>query len=240
MTRLSASLVILVLSLGAARALRAQARSAGSVELDQRIYTKVYIAVGDALAPPFPIQDVRVLLVSARMDTIRLTTDGAGATTALVPRGQYQLLTIDWVSTGGREYRWSMPVTIGPGMRDIVLTERNAAAPARPAVAERPRPVGPPLQDPRPPTTGSLSAPTVIGARRTFVDSNGVGWEVFEQDFSRAATAGTDLPLPSVLVVLTFDREDETRQLDHFPANWRALPDSALAFWLAKAKRIRP
>lgn len=241
MPRLPSCLATVGACLTIAGALHAQARPAGNVGLDKRIYTKIYIDVGDAAAPPYPIHDVHVLLVPEGSDTLRLTTDGAGATRAFLPRGQYRLITQEWVVAGGRGYKWNMPVTIGAGMHDIVLTEGNAAPAAQPSVAERPGTMTPLAGgEPRRTVAGESNAPLVIEGRRVLVDSTGMRWEVFEQDFSHAAVAGTDLPFPSVTVALMFENGDELRQLDHFPANWRTLPDRALIPWLSKARRIRP
>ena len=223
-----------------AGALEAQALPAGGVGPDKKIYTKIFLFVGDAASPPYPIQDVQVLLVSADNDTVRLRTDGAGATTAYVARGLYHLITLDWVSSASRDYKWNMPVFIAPGMQDIVLTESNAVGKPSPIVAESPGEVG--LQDESVrahPIVGVPSA-SVLGGRRMLTDSTGLAWEVFEEQFLPSAVAHTDLPLPTVQVVLLFNRDNETRELEHFPSNWRALPDSDLAALLLKAERIRP
>lgn len=236
------SLVTFAVLLGVAPAVCAQSVPAGNVSPNKDIYTKIYISVGDAVSPPYPIQDVRVVLVSVGADTIRLTTDGAGAARRFIPRGMYQLLTMDWVTAGGRDYKWNLPVTIAPGMRDIVLTAGNARSAAEPIVAESPGELG--LRQPIAHVDSTLNAnavaPNEINGRRRLIDSNGMSWEVFEERFIPSAVAHTDLPLPTVQVVLLFNREDETRELEHFPANWRALSDSALAVWLAKSTRIRP
>jgi len=237
-----ASLLALAALLGAPDGVRAQSVPAGNVSPNKDIYTKIYISVGDALSPPYPIQGVRLVLVSAGEDTIRLTTDGAGAARRFIPRGMYRLLTMDWVTAGGRDYKWNLPVSIAPGMRDIVLTAGNARRAAEPIVAESPGEVG--LGQPIAPADSTVNinaaAPNEINGRRRLIDSTGMSWEVFEERFIPSAVAHTDLPLPTVQVVLLFNREDETRELEHFPANWRSLSDSALAVWLAKSTRIRP
>ena len=240
MTRFRWSQLTLAMLISSAAALRAQGWPAGSVGFDKTIYAKIYIGVGDALAPPYPIQGVRVLLVSAANDTVRLATDGAGATSTFVPRGVYRLLTLDWVTAGGKDYKWNMPVTIAPGMRDTELTAGNAAPLAQPIVAESPgeiaqwRTVAPVALTP------SASPPAAIAARRRVVDSSGFVWDVFEQHFSRGAVWGTALSLPAVELMLVFNRDEETRQLEHFPANWHSLSNEELTSWLAKATRIRP
>lgn len=241
MTRLRTTLLVLAMSIGSAAALRAQAWPAGSVGSDKSIYTKVYIGVGDALAPPSPIQGVRVLLVSVANDSVQLITDAAGATHAYVPRGEYHLLTLDWVSAGGKDYKWNMPLTVAPGMHDLELTADNAATLPNPVVAENLGDMG--LRSPVATTvtvSGGEAATTVVEAHRRVVDSSGFAWDVFEQRFSRGAVWGTSLRLPSVEVTLVFNRDAETRQLDHFPANWRSLSNEELASWLEKARHIRP
>jgi len=227
-----------VLLICGAPALSAQSRHAGNVGPDKRIFTKIYISVGDAAAPPYPIQSVSVLLISESNDTVRLTTDGAGATTRFVPRGRYRLVTSDWVSTAGMDFKWSMPVDIAPGMRDIVLSESNAFRP-NPIVAESPGELGIP-ETPRGTPTVSANAPTVPGAARMLTDSAGLAWEVFEEHFLESAVAHRYLPLPTNRVVLLFNNDTETRELQTFPANWRSLSNSELAALLAKATRIRP
>jgi hypothetical protein len=192
------------------------------------------------VAPPYPIQGVRVLLVSAANDTVRLATDGAGATSAFVPRGEYRLLTLDWVSAGGKDYKWNLPVTIAPGMRDMELTAQNAAPLAQPTIAESPGEIEPPRTDATTALTPSASAPKALAGRRRVVDSSGFAWDVFEERFSRGAVWGTALALPTVEVMLLFNRDEETRQLDHFPANWRSLSNDELAGLLAAATRTRP
>src|SRR6185437_11271179 len=119
-----------------------QALPAGLVGPDKKIYTKIFVFVGDATSPPLPIQDVRVQLVSAASDTLTLISDGAGATMAFVPRGRYRLMTLDWVTAYGRNYKWSLAVAIAPGMRDIVLDESNAEGEPNPIVAESPGELG--------------------------------------------------------------------------------------------------
>jgi len=240
MTKSFFALMGVALLIGSAGTADAQALPAGLVGPDKRIYTKVFVFVGDAASPPLPIQDVRVLLVSQASDTITMITDGAGASMEFLPRGPYRLMTLDWVTAGGRNYKWSMPVTIAPGMGDIVLDETNAERDANPIVAESPGELG--LSDravaPKRPFRGV--APSRYGTRRIFTDSAGLPWEVFEEHFLPSAVAHRDLPLPDEKVVLLFNNDAETRQLTQFPPNWRSLSDSELATWLAKATRIRP
>ena len=236
--RLAHLSTLAVLLFGGAYSLSAQSRAAGNVGPDKRIFTKIYISVGDAAAPPYPIQSVSVFLISETNDTVRLTTDGAGATTRFVPRGRYRLVTSDWVSTAGRDFKWSMPIVIAPGMRDIVLTESNAFKPA-PIVAESPGELGLP-ETPRGTPAVSANAPTASGAARMVTDSAGLAWEVFEEHFLESAVAHRYLPLPANRVVLLFNSDAETRELQAFPENWRSLPNSELEALLAKATRIRP
>jgi len=234
-------LLVLAMIVGSVAALRAQAWPAGSVGSDKSIYTKVYIGVGDALAPPSPVQGVRVLLVSAANDTVQLTTDAAGATHAYVRRGVYRLLTLDWVSAGGRDYKWNMPLTIAPGMRDLELTADNAATAPNPVVAEKLSDMG--LRGPATTTVAISNGETArswVATHRRIVDDSGFAWDVFEQRFSRGAVWGTSLALPAVELTLVFNRDDQTRQLDHFPANWRSLANDELAALLATARTVRP
>jgi hypothetical protein len=239
MIRSRTLLLALTMSIGSAAPVRAQAWPAGSVGFDKAIYAKVYIGVGDALAPPYPIQGVRVVLVSASSDTVRMTTDAAGAAAAYVPRGRYRLLTLDWVGAGGKDYKWNMPLTVAPGMRDVELDAGNAAPPAEPIVAESPGQIEMPKTEIAVPIPHAKPAAAEAG-RRQLVDSSGFAWEVFEQRFSRGAVFGTALKLPATEVTLVFNRDAETRQLDDFPANWRSLSNEELAAWLAKARRVRP
>jgi hypothetical protein len=239
MMRSRTLLLTLTMSIGSAPPARAQAWPAGSVGFDKAIYAKVYIGVGDALAPPYPIQGVRVMLVSASSDTVRMTTDAAGAAAAYVPRGRYRLLTLDWVGAGGKDYKWNMPLTVAPGMRDIELDADNAAPPAEPIVAESPGQIEMPKSEIAVPIPAAKPAAAETGRRRV-VDSSGFAWDVFEQRFSRGAVFGTALKLPATEVTLVFNRDAETRQLDDFPANWRSLSNDELAAWLAKARRVRP
>jgi len=216
-----------------------QALPAGLVGPDKKIYTKVFVFVGDATLPPYPIQDVHVLLVSPTGDTVRLLTDGAGASTAFVPRGPYRLITLDWVGTGGRDFKWNLPVKIAPGMGDIVLDQSNAMPEASPIVAESPGELG--LPSPavnRTPPVRAV-APYPYGGRRIFHDSDGLPWEVYEESFVESAVAHRELPLPDDKVVLLFNNDAQTRQLSTFPANWRSLSDSDLSLLLAKATRVR-
>jgi hypothetical protein len=239
MIRSRALLLALTMSIGSAALVRAQAWPAGSVGFDKAIYAKVYIGVGDALAPPYPIQGVRVMLVSASSDTVRMTTDAAGAAAAYVKRGRYRLLTLDWVGAGGKDYKWNMPLTVAPGMRDVELDANNASPPAEPIVAESPGEIEMPKSEIVVPIPDAKPAVAEAGRRR-LVDSSGFAWDVFEQRFSRGAVFGTALKLPASEVTLVFNRDAETRQLDDFPANWRSLSNEELAEWLAKARRVRP
>jgi len=210
------------------------------VGLDKTIYAKIYIGVGDAVAPPYPIVGVRVLLVSASKDTVRLTTDAAGATAAFVKRGDYTLVTLDTVRAGGTGYSWVLPMSIHPGMGDFELTADNAAAPPPRIIAESRGDVGARLSSKPAEDTPTAAAPVASKEHKQVVDDSGLGWEVFEQSFSPGAVFGTGLTAPTVQVALVFNRENETRQLDHFPANWASLSNAELAQWLAKARRIRP
>lgn len=229
-----------LLILAQASVLHAQSQRAGNVSLDRTVYAKVYVDVGDALSPPMPIQGIRMLLVSATGDTVHLETDGAGATRAYVPRGKYQLMTLDLVNAAGKYYRWNVPVTVSPGMDEVVLSESNAAKLGAPTVAVSTGEVStsgtgatisvPPPQPP----------PVEYAARRRVVDMSGFVWDVFQQEFSRGAVWGTSLALPKSEVMLVFNRDEETRQLEDFPKNWHSLPNDALAQLLAKAKRVRP
>jgi hypothetical protein len=220
--------------------LQAQGQRAGNVSLDKTVYAKVYVDVGDALAPPMPIQGVRMLLVSAAGDTVHLETDGAGATSAYVPRGKYQLLTLDLVNSAGKYYRWNVPVTVAPGMSEVVLSEGNASRLGSPTFAVSAGEVSTPasgaaitVPPPQPP-------PTEYAARRRVVDMSGFVWDVFQQEFSRGAVWGTSLALPKSELMLVFNRDEETRQLEEFPKNWHSLSNDELAQLLAKAKRVRP
>jgi hypothetical protein len=240
MARAHTLALALLASIGSAPILQAQALPAGSVDLDSRIYAKVYISVGDALAPPYPIQGIPVLLVSASNDTIRLATDGAGATRVYLPRGPYRLLTADMGRAGGKDYRWNIPIIIAPGMRDVVLTAQNSAQLGSPTFAVSSGEVATPstgakiaVPPPKPP-------PVEYAARRRVVDSSGFVWDVFEQEFNRGAVWGTSLALPDSESLLVFNRDEETRQIAQFPKNWHSLPNDELAQLLAKAKRVRP
>lgn len=219
--------------------LHAQAQRAGNVSLDKTVFAKVYVDVGDALAPPMPIQGIHVLLVSAAGDTVHLETDGAGATSAYVPRGKYQLVTLDMVNAAGKSYRWNVPVTVAPGMGEVVLSEGNAAklgstfTVSAGEVSTSGTGATITVPPPEPP-------PTEYAARRRVVDMSGFVWDVFQQDFSRGAVWGTSLALPKSEVLLVFNRDEETRQLAEFPKNWHSLPNDELAQLLAKAKRVRP
>ena len=228
---------IVIATAGAAGA--QQALPAGLVGPDKKIYTKVFVFVGDATLPPYPIQDVHVLLVSPDGDSVALLTDGAGASTAFVPRGRYRLVTLDWVGAGGRNFKWNLPVKIAPGMGDIVLDESNAMRDANPIVAESPGELGLPSEaiTPKPPVRAV--APYPYGSRRIFHDSEGLPWEVFEEEFVQSAVAHRDLPLPDAKVVLLFNNDTQTRELSPFPANWRSLTDTDLSLLLAKATRVR-
>lgn len=227
-----------LLFIGGAHSLFAQSRAAGNVGPDKRIFTKIYISVGDAAAPPYPIQSVSVFLISEADDTVRLTTDGAGATTRFIPRGRYRLTTSDWVSTAGKDFKWSMPIDIAPGMHDIVLTESNAFKPD-PIVAESPGELSL-TETPHATPTVTANAPTIAGATRTVTDSAGLAWQVFEEHFLESAVAYRSLPLPENRVVLLFNNDSETRELASFPANWRSLSNRQLAALLLQATRIRP
>jgi hypothetical protein len=220
--------------------LQAQAQRAGNVSLDKTVYAKVYVDVGDALAPPMPIQGIRVLLVSATGDTVHLETDGAGATSAYVPRGKYQVVTLDLVNAAGKYYRWNVPVTVSPGMAEVVLSEGNAANLGSPTFAVSAGEVSTAtsgetitVPPPKPP-------PVEYAARRRVIDMSGFVWDVFQQEFSRGAVWGTSLTLPKSEVMLVFNRDEETRQLEEFPKNWHSLSNDELAQLLAKAKRVRP
>lgn len=228
------------LLIGATGAVDAQqALPAGLVGPDKKIYTKVFVFVGDATLPPYPIQDVHVLLVSPDGDSVALLTDGAGASTAFVPRGPYRLITLDWVGTGGRTFKWNLPVKIAPGMGDIVLDETNAMPEASPIVAESPGELGLPsgAASPKPPVRAV--APYAYGNRRIFHDADGLPWEVYEEEFVQSAVAHRDLPLPDAKVVLLFNNDTQTRELSPFPVNWRSLSDTDLSLLLAKATRVR-
>lgn len=241
MSRFIPSLTVLAALLGGATASHAQAWPAGSVGADKTIYAKVYINVGDALARPMPIGQVRMLLVSATNDSVRLATDAAGAAAAYVKRGEYRLVTLDWVSSAGKDYKWNMPLVVAPGMHDVVLTSQNAATAPKLVVAESPAELAPPSAVKTEVTVAPAPAPSYSSSgRRQIVDSSGFAWDVFESSFARGAVWGTALNLPSVEVALVFNRDSETRQLDHFPANWRSLPNDKLAAFLAQARRTRP
>lgn len=202
------------------------------------LYAKVFLAVGDGAGPAMPIRGVHVLLIAANGDTTRLVTDGAGAAAAYVPQGEYRLETRDPVYWRGREYYWRVPLTVESGMRDLVLSARNAAA-TTPSLAggTTQSEFGGDVVRSR---DARLAARPVRTDRRTIEFPAGVRWEVFEQAFDSAAVVGTDLPLPRTLRALMFDRPGETRQLDGVPADWSTLPDSALVGLLSKARRIRP
>ena len=240
MTRFRTLLLTVTMLAAFGPALRAQAMPAGSVDFDKAVYAKVYISVGDALTRPYPIQGIHVLLVSASNDTVRLATDGAGATSAYLPRGTYQLSTLDMVSAGGKDYRWNIPMTIAPGMGDVVLTAQNSSQLGAPTfavstgeVSKSPSGATIAVQPPPKP-------PVEYVGRRRVVDQSGFVWDVFEQEFGRGAVWGTSLALPSAEKMLVFNRDEETRQLEQFPKNWHSLSNDELAEWLAKAKRVRP
>jgi hypothetical protein len=240
MTRPHARLIPLILTFGVSAALPAQARPAGSVLGDKTIYAKFYLGVGDAVAPPFPVAGVRLLLVSATNDTVRLTMDAAGAAAAYVPRGDYRLVTLDWVTTSGKNYKWDLPLKVMPAMRDVELSAQNSIVPPRLVVSESPAELASPgVASPK--VTVASKKPTLeLAGRRLLMDSSGFAWEVFEQTFGQGAVWGTALDKPTVEVALVFSRDEETRQLDHFPANWRSLSNEDLARYLEKARRIRP
>jgi hypothetical protein len=143
------------------------------------------------------------------------------------------------VGAGGKDYKWNMPLTVAPGMRDVELDANNASPPAEPIVAESPGEIEMPKSEIVVPIPDAKPAVAEAGRRR-LVDSSGFAWDVFEQRFSRGAVFGTALKLPASEVTLVFNRDAETRQLDDFPANWRSLSNEELAEWLAKARRDRP
>jgi|GEM_PF-1639325 hypothetical protein len=204
------------------------------------LYAKIFLAIGDGAAPAFPIRGVHLLLIAANGDTTRLATDGAGAAAAYVAPGDYELESRDPVNWRGTDYFWKLRLSVAPDMSDLVLSVANAAPPIVPTLASR---------GPRGDLGGAVtdaSRVTALGDRpvrtnrRTIESPHGVRWDVFEQYFSPAAVVGKDLPLPTSLKVLVFDRPAETRQLDSFPEDWRDIPDSALVALLQKATRTRP
>jgi len=231
-TRLLAGISLVVVTTAA----RAQVIPSGALSPDgKRRLAKVYLRVGDAARLPFPLRGVRLLFVGAAADTFELVTDGAGDASAYVPAGDYRLVTRDLVTWEGRSYRWILPVTVGPAMRDVVLTVANAVP--QPAPTTMSAGMGDAALSAR---GGVVPERPVITARRSIEYPPGVRWEVLEEAFGAAALMGTDLPKPHRVTALLFNRLDDWRQLDSYPANWRELPDSALVSLLQRARRMQP
>ncbi len=222
---------------------RAQLFASGTLAIDGRVFTRVYVVLSDSVTPYHPAVDVAILLVSAQGDSVVMRTDAGGSALRYLVPGEYRLVT-PVVTWRGRQYAWNLPVHVRSGeLRDVVLTPRNSTAPL-PTLARVPAAPDSAARDDVhvAVSTGGVQPERLFApdGRRLVIDGDDVLWEVFEEDFSRAAVSGSALPLPSRLHTLVFYRETETRQLDDYPADWLRLSNARLLTCLERARRVSP
>lgn len=76
---------------------------------------------------------------------------------------------------------------------------------------------------------------------RKFIDSDGTRWEIFQVSADMLAAGRPDfLPVAFRNGWLAFDNGAERRRLVRFPAEWEALPTTALCELLQSAERVDP
>lgn len=209
----------------------AQVRKTPGTAIGDQVVVQLYIVLADSgHFVPLARHDLEILGPGNAMRV----TDDAGGTTALVPVGPHEAVTVEPVWWHGRRLTWKVPFDAHAGMANVLLTERNAVVvDSSHAVIAAGEVAPPPV--PRVVVAGKLSTPVAMrlprGAR-VFIGVDGAVWEVFEQDLR--------LEPGDPRRALMFTTEHHTRQLDAFPSDWRSLSDAEIADLFAKARVIEP
>lgn len=125
--RRAARLVLAVIVTSLPGAVRAQQiRMTPGVEIGNKVVVRVNVTLFDKDDPYVPVADHLMALIGPGGDTTTVTTDEVGTATALVKPGAYTLASLRSAAWRGRRYRWSVPVTVRPGLAPVALTPENA------------------------------------------------------------------------------------------------------------------
>lgn len=120
-------LATLALSAALASPATAQLRAdAGVVLPDGRVVTKIFVTLGDASQPYYPVARFPLVAYSFS-DSLALATDDAGIVVTGLAPGDYRVVSPAPIDFHGRSYRWSVPVTVREGVSTVNLTAANAA-----------------------------------------------------------------------------------------------------------------
>lgn len=104
----------------------AQFRADPGAVINGKVIVTTYVTLGDLDEPYVPLTRYRLLLHGPQRDSTVLRTDDAGVVSVAVPPGNYRLVSSVPFTWKGQTYRWSLPVTVRPGMSVVDLTVNNA------------------------------------------------------------------------------------------------------------------
>lgn len=125
LSKLIVALIGLVVSLGSANLVSAQA-NAGEVDSKGRIMTKVIVTMSAPNTFGKPVAGLTFLVVTENGDRVSIVTDNAGVASTWLSPASYRFVTPDPVEWQGKAYTWDMVVPVKAGSAMLKLSQDNA------------------------------------------------------------------------------------------------------------------
>ena len=94
--------------------------------VDGKVVVKVQVTLSDDAVPYHPLARYGLRLFRSPTDSVVLRTDDSGVLQFSIVAGEYRLVSAEPIDWRGNRYRWSVPITIRPGMPLVDLTPQNA------------------------------------------------------------------------------------------------------------------
>lgn len=112
-------------------------RDPGTV-VNGKVVVLVHVVLRDDETPYYPVAGLQLRFFRSATDSVVIVTDAAGAATALLPPGEYRLVSARDAVWKGFRYSWSIPLVVRAGMLPIDLREPSNSSPRAftPAVEE--------------------------------------------------------------------------------------------------------
>jgi hypothetical protein len=107
--------------------LAAQVRADPGTVINGRVAVRVYVILSDADTQYEAMRGVHLRFFRTTADTaVVVRTDDAGAATALLPPGEYRLVSSSPVHWKGARYSWNRLIQVKPGLAAIELGANSA------------------------------------------------------------------------------------------------------------------
>jgi hypothetical protein len=102
-------------------------RATPGAVIDGKVVVRVYVVLRDEVTPYHPVSGLELRFYRNANDSTIAVTDAAGTVTALLPEGEYRLVSARAAVWKGLRYSWSIPLIVRPGMPAIDLREPQSS-----------------------------------------------------------------------------------------------------------------